>query len=1116
MFSHLAFVLVAAGWGWPASAATPFEFRRPPAELRIAQAAIQCIAQDREGFLWLGTTDGLHRFDGLNAVTYRFDAGNPTSISANDVHVICVSRDGTLWIGTNGAGFNRYNRADNSFTRYQPDPGNPRSFLSSRVDAIVEDRSGQLWIGSPDGLFRFDPVDETFTAFVHDANRATSLSANGIRALLTDRAGVLWVGTDGGGLDRYDGGGSFTHFVFEANHPKPPTASPITDNRVFALLEARDGALWVGTATAAHRFDPRTGNSVCYREVSEHPTNQTPGRIRGIIEDRFGQLWFATSNGVARLNQGTGQVVRAFHDPRDLKSVSANASRAVFEDRSGIVWIGSAKGLTAYDPMARRFPMFKSNPDAARRLSSDSVLGFLEDRNGETWIGTADGLNRFDRARGTFEVWKHDPDDPTTLGGKAASALLETREGTLLVGTSLGLDVFDRTTGKFSRFRAASNAEVLQKRTIEVLYRDREGGVWAASESFGLARLPADATGSIKVFSHDPRNPNSLSNNRIWQIVEDSGGTFWLATSNGINRFDPRSETFTRYEYDPKNPKGLPSARVYCLCFDASGALWVGLNGGLARLDTATGTFENVTPRAGLSEIVASMLLSLDGELWIATYEGLLRFNPTTRKTRFYDANDGLEGEFRTGARMRNTRGEMFFGGDGFTVFQPSAISDNPFVPPVALTRFRKFDQEMTDFNGQTLAPLTYRENSFSFEFAALSFSKAAKNTYAYRLEGFDEKWIYCGARSSASYTNLDPGEYVFHVKAANCDGVWNEVGTSLRVVIRPPWWMTWWAYGLYAVAFVGGVSGFIRLRVQRVNERARLREARLRAEAAEIKANYAAQLAEQNARLAERNAEVEDKNQQILDSIRYAESIQRAMLPAPSRLMACLPEHCLLFYPRDIVSGDFYWFHEADDGRLIVAVADCTGHGVPGAMMAMLGANLLNQIVVERQVYSPAEILERLDDGVRSALKQDAANAQTLDGMDIALCLIAPSRDCVTYAGAQRPLFVCADGKATETIHGNRRAIGGSRRATGQKFENHVFAVGSGKTLWLTTDGFVDQNSAQQKKYGRHRLAAFLAAIARLPLAAQREALEKELDDYRGGEPLRDDVTMLGIRLTP
>lgn len=1080
--------------------------RRRSIQQGLSQVSVQCLHQDREGYLWLGTQDGLNRFDGYGFTHYRYSQRNPQSISANDVHTIFEDRKGNFWIGTNGGGINRFDRATGLFTRYQPDPKNPKSFGSPRVDAILEDRAGNLWIATPEGLFRMDVAKGEFTGFRHDPNDPNSLAENVVRDVIEDRQGRLWIATEGGGLDRREPDGRFTHFPSDPKNPNSPFS-----NDIFSLLEGRDGTIWIGCTDGLTRLDPATMTFTRFPSVENDPTTPTTGRIRDMVEDRAGNLWFGTTGGLNRRTP-EGRFFRFVNNPDNPESLSANSTRAVIEDRSGIIWAGTRNGLNAIDRFTRRFPHYKNDPKNPNSLSSNSIFDFYEESPDVLWVATTDGFNRFDRRTGIFSIPKGDAQNPDAFRGRTVSSIVPDQNGRLWLGTSQGVVRYDLKTGLLERFPDAPDTPAparLNDRPVQVLFFDRNGYLWLSMENRGLVRYQPE-TRAMRIFESNPADPKTLSNNKIWQIAEDANGRLWIGTSNGVCRFDPATETFERFDHDPNNPKSLGSARVYTLTLDSRGKLWVGLNGGLARLDDpATKTFTNWTTAEGLpSDIVTGILEDREGNLWLSTYAGLCRFNPSAGTFRNYTPDDGVQStEFSTNAHYKSPSGEMFFGGiNGFNAFRPENIADNGHAPPVVVTGFRIFDKPVENFDGANIRTLNHWENFFSFEFAALDFTVPEKNRYAYQLIGFDDHWIECGTRRYASYTNLNPGDYTFCVRGSNNDGLWNMEGVKLKFTIRPPWWRTWWAYASYFFIVVGTAFLGIRLQINRIQERGRLREAQLRS-------RYAERLAEQNAELAARNDEIEEKNREIVDSIRYAERIQQAMLPMRERLDRALPDHFILYRPKAIVSGDFYWFHETEDGALIVAVADCTGHGVPGALMSMIGTNFLNQIVVEQRVTDPGRVLEALHLSVRRALKQDAADAETLDGMDIAFCRIDRRAGKLDFAGARRPLFVIDRAGTLQQLKGSRSGIGGAQREMNRSFSSQSLELAEVRSIYLTSDGFADQPGLTRGKYGSAALRNLFTRLASVPMRDQYAIIEHELDLFQGDTPQRDDITMLGIR---
>ncbi len=837
-------------------------FEHLSSEQGLSQNTVTAILQDRTGFLWIGTQDGLNRYDGYGFEVYRSAVDDPTTLGAEFILTLTEDPSGDLWIGTEGGGLGRWRRATGTFLRYRHDPENPASLSADRVPVITRDRSGALWVGTfESGLNRLAPAPASgapkqdlpgtapapgpeagdFQRFRHHPDDPGSLSDDRIRAIYEDRRGRLWIGTQGG-LNRYDT--ARAAFVRYRNRPGDPMS--LSDDRVRAIAEDAAGDLWIGTEGGGlNRLS--SGNGDRFERYLHDPS--TPGSlshdwVRTLTTDGDGRLWIGTEGGLNLWQPESARFASYRHDPSDPASLSSDQVLAIAQDRSGILWFGTlGGGIDKWNPGTWSFGHYQSAP-AETGGSSLNVFAISEDRQGGLWLGSfGGGLERLDRATGERAYYRHDPGDRRSLGDDRVTALLHDRQGTLWVGTvGGGLNRFVRAAGGgappviFERhLHDPGRPDSLSASSVMTLYQDRRDRLWVGTYGGGLNLHLGN--GAFRRFRHQPDDEQSLSHDRPVSIAEDADGRLWVATDGGgLNRFHPVTEAFLRIGHDPANPGSLASDELVAVHADPSGRLWVGTKGsGLDRLeslDEALGraAFRNYSRADGLpDETIWGIRSEAGGALWLATNNGLSRFDPENGTFKNYNTSHGLQSsEFNVGAHYQSPSGELFFGGvNGWNAFYPDQIEANPHVPPVVLTAFTKINQpvrfERPVFDVERIF-LSHRDYSFSFELAALDFTAPQRNRYRYRLEGFDDGWIENGTRRWVSFTNLDPGDYRLRVQASNNDGVWNEVGASIAVEVAPPPWRTWWAYSLYALGLLGLVgAGGLTISQRRQAERDRL-----------------------------------------------------------------------------------------------------------------------------------------------------------------------------------------------------------------------------------------------------------------------------------------------------
>ena len=839
----------------------------------LSQNTVFSISQDRHGYMWLGTKIGLNRYDGYGFRVFTHDPFAPDSLSDAFVRVVIEDREGTLWIGTSQGGLNRFDSITETFTHFRHDPDEATSISHDDVRAVYQDRSGVLWVGTRGGgLNRLEAETAGFDRFLSRPEDPSSLRDNDVRAIVEDASGRLWIGTNGGGLARFEseteGGANFTHFQHRDGDP-----GSLINDRVRALVADPAGDLWIGTNDGLDRMNPATGTFTHFRHDPANPYSLSDDQVRALYQDASGRLWVGTRIGLNLFDPRTGGFTRYLRDPGSAQSLSGESAYSIYQDRSGGMWVGTYNGgVNRFDPDIEYFDLYRHDPNDTNSLSADEVTALHADGSGQLWIGTyGGGVNRLDPARRSFVHFRHDRQDPSSLSDDRVSCLLGSQTGELWVGLyDSGLSRFDAATGGFTHFQhQPQNPSSLSRDYVRVLFEDRAGRLWIGTQGGGLNRFERE-TETFVHYRHHPQDPRSLSHDGVFALHQDAAGSLWIGTyGGGLNRFDPAAETFTHYRHDPQDQTSLIHDAISSIYQDRKQRLWIGtFAGGLDRFEPSTETFAHTAAINTLSDnAILGILEDQLGRLWLSTNRGLSRFDPAVGQWTTYDALDGLQDlEFNPGAYAVSAAGEMFFGGNsGFNAFRPERFKDNAFVPPVVLTSFKVFEREV--FGAQAASyvqpiELSWQDNFFSFEFAALSFRRPDRNRYMYRLQGLDQDWVDAGTRRHATYTKVPPGEYVFRVKGSNNDGIWNEEGVTARIVITPPLWRTPAAYGIYALTFAGLLFGAFRLQGRRLerHERAALQALDLKRKQEELTS------AERWAReLEAKNRQLEENHQQIL-----------------------------------------------------------------------------------------------------------------------------------------------------------------------------------------------------------------------------------------------------------
>ncbi|MGK9367940.1 two-component regulator propeller domain-containing protein [Melioribacter sp. Ez-97] len=766
----------------------------------LSRASVTCIIQDNKGFIWAGTFNGLNRFDGYDFHVYHYAQNDSSSLSHNYISSVIQDYRGDLWVGTSD-GLNKYVSSRDNFVRFRHDRNNPFSISDNQIESIFEDSNKRLWVGTRNGgLNLYDEKTNRFKHYFYDANNPDGISSNFVREIFEDSKGRLWIGHWNGSIDIKNAGDSvFKPLFYKGNK--------LTNTPVTAISQSSDGAVWIGTQ----------GDGLL--KLS----------FRG--DDSF-------------------TVKRYLHNPADQNSISGNVIFSLMIDRNGFVWIGTEdEGLSIYDPVNDAFITYKANPIDPFSLNNNSIYSIFEDRDGNVWLGTyAGGINLVVKGKAYFHHYKNIPGDKYSLGHNIVNYFWEDDKGNLWIATGgNGIDIFDRKTNRFSHKKLRKNDGSID--VVLSFYEDSNGDLWIGtwgnglfkfdtkSERFthytkesnglasdnifkmvedekkrlwlctfwgGLTRMDIE-TGKVKIYNTEN---SGISDNDLRAIIKDHTGKLWIGTDIGLELFDPESETFKLFKHNNDDPKSITKGFVTFILEARDSSLWIGTTSGLNKYEPETGGFKHYTTNDGLpGDEVMAIVEDKNNILWISTTKGITRFNPSDGSVKNYDVSDGLQsGEFTARSGYMTSKGEILFGGNnGFNLFEPDKLVDNKSIPPVYITDLKIFNKPVAV--GKEDSPLkenivntkelilSYKHSVISFGFVALNYNSPEKNQYAYMLEGFDKDWNYVGNVRTATYTNLDPGEYRLKVKASNNDGIWNEAGAVLNIIIEPPFYKTWWAY---------------------------------------------------------------------------------------------------------------------------------------------------------------------------------------------------------------------------------------------------------------------------------------------------------------------------------
>lgn len=1317
--------------GYAQAQQSALKFKRLSVKEGLSQSTVFAITQTRNGLMWFGTrTGGLNRYDGYSFKAFKHDPENPCSISGNEITAIYEDNKGMLWVGTRNNGLNKFDYTSNCFTRYFSD----YAAKDNTIKQIYQDKKGNIWVAANTGLYLYNKTNDEFTVILRESDGNSNITT----AIAETKEGLLWVGTRDRGLCLFNPKtNKRTYFAHQKNNPKS-----LADNYITSLLLNSNGRVWAGTRKKGISIllDKEKGT---FKHIQHNPDNKgslSSNIIRTIAEDQQGQIWIGTKKGLEQLTaieQGKDSPTFIHHRSSEYNthSLSQNSIYSFYIDNRNHLWVGTwSGGVNHLDSESFKFEHFRHQANQSKSLSNNVVSSFIQD--GKTiWIGTeGGGLNLFNRNERIFKHYLQDSEEIKGLNSDHIKVLYIDNEKNFWIGTFKGLHLFDRESKELKVY--------LKGESIYSIADGAENELWVGT-SKKLHRFNKK-TQSFQSYKYNARDTTQLNGSMINSILKDSKDRIWIGTKSGLHLYNRAEDNFIRYLHATNDKHSISHDHITSIIEDGKQQLWIGTYDGLNKFNPEKGTFKLYGEKIGFPDnVVNGMVMDNQEYLWVATNKGLSRFDlraleayenlqednkssiPASKHqiVRNYDTADGLQDdEFIKNACYKNAQGELFFGGiNGFNIFNPATIKDNPNIPKVIISNFKLFNKEVQantpnsplkqHISDTKSLTLTHKQSVFTFEFVALNYSSPEKNQYAYMMEGVDKDWNYIGNKREVSYTGLPAGEYTFRVKASNNDGLWNKEGTSIHVVILPPWWATPLFRIMMILVLTISALGFYFYRVNALKKQKKVlelkvhdRTARLQEAVVELEEKQeevmqqseeitlqAEELKKANIHLSHQKREIEKaydnskllsefgqkltatldrtnisemiytylcslmdvsafgigiynsqkhliefyhfiednqklpyftrslnsknslvswcfnnqqpvfinnwetdyikyieekpkfstakppmsnihiplsvenkqigliavnsfqrnaytqsdftllqtiasylaialdnanayriidgKNHNIESSIRYAQTIQQAILPPKGKLDTYF-KNFLFYRPKDIVSGDFYWATSVYDENtqkdaVFIAVVDCTGHGVPGAFMSIIGTNFLNEIVKVKKIYNLPEILDRLDKRIRHFLKQNNGNND--DGMDVCICKIETSENetyTVNFSGAKRPLIYW-DSHENKLFHlkGSNKAIGG-QIIKETNFENNKITLNKASRLYLTSDGLTDQCDPNRKKFGIRRLEHLLQEEATTDLNTLCQVIADTLDTHQQREEQRDDMTILGIQL--
>lgn len=1037
----------------------------------MPQSSVYTMLQDKDGNIWVGTMNGISKYNGLNFENFTKKNG----LAENRVTSSCLDIDGNIWFGHWSGGITKFDITTKKFVEVVP---------------------GQL------------KISKTITS------------------IIADHQGIIWYGTEGEGLIKNENG-SFSLFTKKDGLPS---------DIVSTLMENKDGVLWIGT---------ENGISF-YKTKFTAPTSKLPSRsIKCFLRDSRGNIWIGTSDqGIFRINEKNNQI-KHFDV---LSGLVSNNIKTIFEALNGSIFIGSnSDGISKYIPQLEisdyKGSLFKKI-STQQGLSNDHVFSIIQDREKNIWIGTQLNLNQYFDEQ--FEIFGENDG----LQNSLVWSVIQDRNKDFWVGTEGGLvkfipDIHEIHKGYKEKFaekyfnsenasyrfthKTGKNGEVLN---TSALYEDVKGNIWYTDFGKGVSRLNP-VTNEITHYTTE----TGLPVNEIYAINGDKYGNIWIGTDKGgLLRFDIFSEKFKRYT----TADGIGSNQIYSIFRDSKNRMWFGsLSGDLTMLDPGKKfttfsakngypinftlcitedkkgnlwfgtfdqgiykyngkTFKHYSTKNGLSSDTPFLLVCDDNNnLWIGTGLGIDKFNLNDETFKHYEKEDGFLGiEINPNSAFKDQDGNLWFGSIVGLVKYNAKLEKNNYVEAITSIKDpRIFFQNVKVPKDHVFS---WNQNHVTFDFIGTSLTNPKRVKYRYFLEGVDKDWSPIVKENSVTYPDLDPGQYTFNVRSCNNDGVWNKEPVTFYFEVSAPFWKKSWFY--FVVLSVLFISVFIYIKI---------RERKLK----RVNLILEQKVVERTEIISKQKDEIEKKNNVIIDSIEYAKNIQQSILPSHDEISRNFENYFILYKPKDIVSGDFYWMNENED-RILIAAADCTGHGVPGAFMSIMGYNLLNETINEKANASPAEILNMLNLKVLNSLKQNDTGTSAKYGMDIALISIDKTHSTLEFAGAHNPVLIYRGNDCIQ-LKGDKLFVGSSVRENPANFTNQVFTLQKGDTLYMYTDGYPDQiGGPENKKFYSISLRALLQSICQLDVQEQKKILDDTITKWKGIKSQTDDMLVICIRI--
>lgn len=1026
----------------------------------LPQSSVYAMVHDKEGNIWVGTMAGVSKYNGLVFQNFSKKDG----LSENRIISIALDKDGNIWFGHWAGGISVYSAKDKKFYEVPTESLN----IYRNINCIIQDGKGDILFGTNGlGMLKYTPADSIHKGTLKHITATDGLPNDIVNSFVKDKNNVVWVASNSG-LHKYDGGKGFSK------------VQGISSSLIKSLLIDSKGNLWIGSADKGVYVMSADGKIKNYDKAH----GLSSSNVSLVFESDNGTIFIGTiGGGVSKYLpalEANGYKGPWFQTIGIEQGLSSNRVFSMIQDREKNIWIGTSLNLNQY--FDEQFEIYGGQEG----LENSLVWSVIQDKKGNYWLGTEGGLVNFELGENTNKS------KFTKVTGQAnvsnTTALYQDINGNIWhTNFTNGVSVYDPSSKRTTNY---TTKDGLKSNEVYTIAGDRDGNVWIGTNKGGISVFDIKSK-TFRSFS----KKDGLGSDQVFVLYKDSKGNMWIGCLGGeLTMYDGKKF----YKYTKVD--GYDTRYTVCIAEDKKGNIWLGTYGdGLYRYDGKA--FKNYNEESGLSSDAPFMLVADDvNNLWIGTGLGVDRLNIETEVFKHYGKNDGFLGvEINPNAVCKDKEGNIWFGSIiGVVRYNASKAKVNVAEPITSVDAPRVHFEKVEIPSDHVFS---YGDNHLTFDFVGASLTNPKRVRYKYMLEGLDKDWSPVVKDNYVTYPNIPQGTYTFKVISSNNDGVWNKEPVTFTFTIKPPFYKTWWFYVIVTVVVVLIVITYVKNRERVLRERN---------QELEVKVN------ERTEQINLQKIELEKKNANITDSIDYAKRIQEAVFVSQQQIKKWLPQSFILFKPKDIVSGDFYWVTEKE-GKIFFAAVDCTGHGVPGAFMSIIGYNLLNTIIDDKKIYQPSKILNELDRLVFETLSQttgDSKVKEVKDGMDIGLCVYDPKNNTIEYAGAYNSLYHVRKGVLTE-YKADKLPIGKSSIHTDGQFTNHTVTLEKGDVLYLFSDGYADQiGGPKRKKFYYGPFKDLLTAISTQAMDEQKNKLDKNIVEWIGNREQVDDIIVMGVKI--